>query len=398
MSVSDVVKVELAWGADPHAASPTWTSLQTEFQRISATTSARASVADSFAAGTCTVELLDHDRDYDPSYASSPYAGDFLWGTPLRVRVLQQPSTWITVWRGWATSFTPNPITGAPYTTITAVDGLGILSEQNLAEVAATGSGDQVDERVGDVLDLANWPAGSRDLDLCSPDLVATTRGRTALAELQAAALAEGGLIYHQPADHTLVLESRHALAFRTRLATSQASFGGTGELGIVDGSLRLAGVGDAFRNVVEVTNADGYTATEGTVTSTQIERTTAVSVNSTGTHQADALAEFLYDLWATEVPAPIAWATDAYLFSTAVNDDVAAVRLRDRVNVQRPGTAENTDVIVNAIGLDITPERVRFLFAAEPASVYDNLNGAGSWLVLNDATDGLLNTGELGY
>lgn len=398
--MSDQCKVEVAWGDDPYDTTQTWVDVSADVLRVEASTSTRSSEFDAFSAGTAQIVLQDFDRDYDPTYASSPYVNDFVWGTQVRVRSVSPAET---VWHGWVTRFQPAKATGRQTTTITAMDGLGLLAEWNIPVAAAAGEGDLPDGRIGDVADTANWPSGWRDLDASGSDLQSTTYSKTALALMIEAARSNAGLIYHCPHSGNLVYEHREAVATRTRTANVQASFGGVGELGIVDGSLELAAVGDGFRNIVKVTAAGGSTVkTAGSVTSTQAEKAVAVSVPLLYQSDAQTLADFWFDLFSQETAHPYRWSTMAYLGTDAVNANVLSVRCRDRVNVEwdlGPGGAENDDVLVNGIRHQIDAGRWLVSFTAEAAAPYDALDGPPtSWLLLDDVTKGQLNQEVLGY
>lgn len=392
MTALDKLTARVAFGDDPHTVSNTWHTL-TGVRRVVTTTSNRTRTSDSFVAGSAQITVDASDREYDPTYSSSTHAGDFKWGTP--VEVYDDSTRYL--FRGYAVRFTPKPGTFDSETVIDCVDGLGLLSEFALPGQAAAFAGDSGQTRMTRILDTVNWPTDDRELDAERSLMSSTVYGIKALSEIVRVGQSVGGLIYHSPHDNSIHFEGRHAVQTRSRMATSQATFG-TGGYGIIEGSLIVPGVGDGFRNIVRVATPDGVTHTAGSITATESER--AID-RSSSAQRVGSLPQFLLDLYGTETPAPGKWQVMAAIGSTSVDQAAAATRLRDRVTVAYdPAGAgtESFEVLVNSITHVATASDWTVTFTAEPAEPYDDLTAAGEWMEVGDATLGQVGTGKVGY
>lgn len=404
MSMGNHCAVQIAFGDDPYTASKTWTTVTADVRRLRATTSRRASDFDAFGAGSISIELDNRDRDYDPLYSGSPYVNDFKWGTPIRVLGHKGGFVFVTVWQGFARRFTPRYTSSTDSVTVVeGFDGLGLLAEASLTEIASAYAGDRVDTRIGRILDDAGWPSGDRDLDISGVTLQATTWGEPVLSALTAAAQADGGFVYYEPNQGVIRFEHRHAVQTVTRMASSQETFG-TGGVDILNGTLTVEGVGDLLRNVVHITREGGAQSSAGTLAATEaekaIDRTVAVEYDS----QAQTLADYLLDLYDTEIASPNRWAIlTASAGQAAGGAEFAGfdTRLRDRVTVayDPPGTGtESVGVFIDSVAHDIDQSRWITSYGATSVDQYDALSGSGSWLVIGDATQGKVGTGRVGY
>lgn len=398
MGAVDAVTVQIGFGFGAIDASPTWHTVPNSyvFSIPSAETSQRTRFADVFAPGAGVLVLDATDRVYDPSNPSSTHAGDFRWGTPVRLTA----NGGVVIWQGYAERWRPNPGTHLSTTTVTLADMLRLPADTGITGDLAAQS---TSVRIGAMLDEVGWPAGTRtfDADAALTELVALTDlDVTAQAVINDTARADGGFVYFDPNIGHFVLEARTAIAHNSRMGTSQRTFG-TGGTSIVEGSLRIAAVGDQYRNKVQITNAVGTRATVGTPAAGEADRLVRRSTQLT--EDPTALADYLLDLYDSNEVAPVEWQVDVALGG---NDlavaAVAATRLRDRVTVayDPAGTGSvSTEVLITGITHQVDATRWRATFSAEPAAAYDNLAGPpSSWLILDDATDGILDTNTLGY
>ena len=122
-------------------------------------------------AGTVTVELLNRARQWDPTANT-----DFYTGVPLRLTV-SNGSAMVPVFTGrvvdielqWR-SYGMDPVV-----TVTAADAVSVLSQMDLAAVAAVGAGETASERITRILDAAGWLVGDRDISGGGVALAATT-------------------------------------------------------------------------------------------------------------------------------------------------------------------------------------------------------------------------------
>lgn len=397
--VADHLTVEIAFGNKAHDASPTWTDVTTYLRAFDLPTSSRSADADAFSAGVGSITLAHEtlagvaDREMDPYYSSSTYAGDFLAGTPVRVR-----SSTATIWRGYVEEWAPAGDEYDGVTVVRCVDGLGLLADAEiLNETVLAYQRVSITDRLGIVLDEAGWPSGDRDIGGTSSVVEAgAVFGQNALAELVNAARSDGGFVYYEPSTHEIVFETRHGVAERSRMKTSQETFGGTG-LEYLSGSLRHAAAGRGYRNLAEVTLADGTTVTAGTLAAGEPTRRLARSTTLVSPNVAQALADFSIDA-ATEDPYPQGWRTRVAIGSTGMNLDVRDLRLRDRITVEwdpfGPGSTESHDVFVDSIRHTLTAGVWDVELECSPAAGYDSI-GATGWLVIGT---GLIGTGTIGY
>lgn len=122
-------------------------------------------------AGTVTVELLNRARQWDPTANT-----DFYTGVPLRLTV-SNGSAMVPVFTGrvvdielqWR-SYGMDPVV-----TVTAADAVSVLSQMDLAAVAAVGAGETASARITRILDAAGWLVGDRDISGGGVALAATT-------------------------------------------------------------------------------------------------------------------------------------------------------------------------------------------------------------------------------
>lgn len=97
------VTVEIAFGSDPGAASPTWTDV-TQYLKKFTVHRGRADELAAFSAGQVQMTLSNEDRRFDPTYAAGPYYPNVIPMRRIRIRV-----TWAgviyDVFNGYATNW-----------------------------------------------------------------------------------------------------------------------------------------------------------------------------------------------------------------------------------------------------------------------------------------------------
>lgn len=412
MAVDDHLQVQIAFGDDAFTASPTWVDVTSYVRSFDLHTSRRSPQVDTFQGGYGMIRLDGNDREMDPYYASSTYAGDFTYGTPVRVR-----SSTTIIWAGFAASWRPVTTSHDTVTELEVMDGISLAAEVQLTQAdSAALALESVNSRIGSVLDLMGWPSGKRDLANCDTLLRAGgDNGGTALQEMVMAALADGGFVFHDPNTDDIVFEGRNAIGNNPRRNTSQHTFG-AGNLTIADGTLTHAAIGRDFFNQVEVqivesfwttvTDPDTYGTWEasdwtfGSVEPPKRSYREVKIVNNAG----ESLATFLLAIGNTTDPYPIKWTTVAAIGSSAQNTGVRDVRLRDQATVQwdpvGPGGTVSVPVFIESIQHKLSPQNVwTATFEASPAGPYNELAGPPTdWLVLDDLTRGQLDNNDLGY
>ncbi len=85
-----LARVEIAFGVAPFNSTSldvatNWVDVSASCRSVKYKTSSASDRFSVFSAGSATVVLDDRDREFDPSYASSTYVGDFKRSTPVRV-------------------------------------------------------------------------------------------------------------------------------------------------------------------------------------------------------------------------------------------------------------------------------------------------------------------------
>ena len=166
------------------------------------TTRGRNALADQFQTGTLSMRIVDTNGDFNPQNVTGPYYGLL---TPMRK--VQISATYLgisyTLFSGFITAYnttTPKYVGDVVYTTITAVDGMRLLTNALITTVTGAVAGEDTGTRVGRVLDTIGWPASLRSIQTgqttCQADPGTT---RNALAACQTLQLTEYGAFYIDP-------------------------------------------------------------------------------------------------------------------------------------------------------------------------------------------------------
>jgi hypothetical protein len=210
----------------------------------------RSSLFSSFPAGQLNVEFNNHDRAFDPLFASSPFAGDIVPRREIRATTggAVVYSGWID---DWNYSYLPD---GDSVAEAIAYDATSIISGQTLA--AGTPVTELSGARVNDVLDQIAWSPTLRNIDAGQATLgTAVIQADTnAMSYLQQIASSEVGLVF---------VGKDGAVNFLDRAqgptSTSLVTFGGTG---IPFQSLEVLYGSDNLYNSVILGRTGGGTAT----------------------------------------------------------------------------------------------------------------------------------------
>jgi hypothetical protein len=210
----------------------------------------RSSLFSSFPAGQLNVEFNNHDRAFDPLYASSPFAGDIVPRREIRATTGSAVvySGWID---DWNFSYLPD---GDSVAEAIAYDATSIISGQTLA--AGTPVTELSGARVNDVLDQIAWSPTLRNIDTGQATLgtAAIAADTNAMSYLQQVATSEVGLVF---------VGKDGAINFVDRAqgptSASLVTFGGTG---IPFQSLEVLYGSDNLYNSVILGRTGGGTAT----------------------------------------------------------------------------------------------------------------------------------------
>lgn len=415
--------VRIAFGVDPW--NPLlefgYTDVTADVRSITWSTSNRSSEFDTFQAGKLVLVLDNRDGTYDPAYTSGTHFGDFRRSTVVRLDLTDLPPA-VTYTHGryfverWTVEYPENNADSVAV--VECIDLLGLCGNYYL-DLIVDGDGepdpsydnDTVAARLGRVLDDINVLAGFRNIGANGSNarLAPTTWGVNALEHMQRCVESQGGLLYCQR-DGVLTHDTIESLA-TTRQSTSQLTIAGSGAVEYMAGSLKLDAAGDNFRNVVRVSaarrttkNASGDTVQlSGTIYEVD-KRGSALEVPQAkqlidselrNDADAEALANFWAQLFATEVPFPnevTVFVAGPYSASSPygdVNGDVLALKLRDRVTITQnpPGTpgSRSWDCYIDGIHGRLDQQSLRLTFQLASADAYDdNLDAApstwGTW------------------
>ena len=261
-------------------------------------------------------------------------------------------------------------------------------------------TGDTTGERITRVLDLAGWPTADRDIDTGLSTLGPyTSADQTALAAAQQAEAAEAGAL-HQDPDGTIVFRDRHTTIEDFRSTVTQHAFSdATNDTAACHYSrLDLSYDADLIANVVDVTWSDGAVVVEDAASiATYTRQALTIDTGLSTAAEAQARGEWAAARFADPSVRPqsvtITPSADDSLWRAAL-----ATRLGDRVTARRHprlvGDPIDFDAIVESISHRITDgiNQWETTFGLSPAPIDEG------WLILDDAADGLLDTGRLAF
>jgi len=162
---------------------------------------------DRFSAGALSVSFNNTNRDFDPLYTSSPYAGNIVPRREVRVKA-DGVTQYVGTVTDWNLAYDES---GQSIAQLEAADGLTFLAQQVLT--AGTATEQKSGARVSAVLDMASvdWPSDERDIATGASTLGTDTFAGNALTYLQKVELSEGGLFF---------IDKQGRVAFKDRLST----------------------------------------------------------------------------------------------------------------------------------------------------------------------------------
>lgn len=358
---------------------------------------------DEFGIGDCQVELNNQARKYDPTNTSSIYYGNI---APMRQVYVTAVLNGVDypVWRGyierWIVDYA-NP--NLPLAGIDGADAFLLLSRAQMAEVAASFSGDLAGARFSRVLDLAevSFPAGSRSIATGKTTFGASTlaeEGGNPLRYLQKATQSEGGAFYVSKTG-VLTFEERN-----TTFGSSVATFSDDGAAG----SIRYLTIdqstdSDLLYNRVVCAGTTGTEQIAQDIAS-QVDNSTVSTLDRTGQlASSDNLmleqAQWLAFQYGTPETRLRQVEVAVHSLSDARKADLLALELTDRVTVVRTPTGGGSPATISqqaiVVGID-----------------HDISDGGKSWIVtvtfqagsrivpfiLDDPVFGLLDSSPLAY
>jgi hypothetical protein len=166
------------------------------------TTRGRNAAADQFQAGTLTMRIVDQSGDFNPQNSQSPYYNLL---TPMRKVQITATygSTTYPIFSGYITGYntvTPKNVGEVVYTTITAIDGMRLLSNALVTTITGAVAGEDTGTRIGRILDQVGWPTSLRSIQTGNTTCQADPGSqRSALTAIQTVQTTEYGAFYIDP-------------------------------------------------------------------------------------------------------------------------------------------------------------------------------------------------------
>lgn len=167
------------------------------------TSRGRNASADQFQAGTLTMRIVDQNGDFNPqNNKSSPYYNLL---TPMRKVQITATygSTTYPLFSGYITGYntaTPKNVGEVVYTTITAIDGMRLLSNALVTTITGAVAGEDTGTRIGRILDQVGWPTSLRSIQTGNTTCQADPGSqRSALTAIQTVQTTEYGAFYIDP-------------------------------------------------------------------------------------------------------------------------------------------------------------------------------------------------------
>ena len=367
-----------------------------------------------YQGATASAVLKNGDGRFDPDNAAGPYVvggvSSIRAMIPLRIRAVFGGTEYF-LFSGFADSWQDDGQNYAGHyaeTTVSASDGMKILEGTNLAPLPSpAGDGELSGARVNRILDAAGWFTDHRSIADGDSEMQGTSLGDTALNLLQLTSDSELGELYVNGAG-TLVFRNRNAILSESRSTTVQAVFGdqpGTVDPAGAEGPYSQAGRANddtTLANDIQVTVAGG----------TMQEAQDAASIATylfprTWTQDGILLQSdtegMYYAQWVLHVSSSAEDRFDTLVISPRRDPgnlfpQVLGREIGDRIQIwRRPpgvGSPVTKDCFVRGIQhvIDVGAGQWVTTWTLQSASRY------GSFLVLNDATLGKLNSNSVAF
>lgn len=341
---------------------------------------------DVFDTGRTTIRLNNDQRDFDPNYPLSPYAGNIVPRRPVRITTDGERVFTGTI-DDWNFDYQPG---GASLAEIVASDDFTVLNGQSLEPGTATPQ--LTGARVSAVLDMptVDWPADRRNIDTGRSFLGADTFDGNVLEYLQDVEVSEQGQLFMSKTG-VLTFRDRFDATPRTESLITFADDG----TGIPYTRVNVNYGTELLFNQVEVTSAAGTATASNEFSQTQYgisskEVTTLVDSQE----QLDLLADYFVQKFASPEYRFSGVSMNLDTMTPTHLDSVLALELGDVVLVKF--TPNNVgDPITQygqVIALDHNIEGTRH-------DMTIGLSGLDwTFLVLDDAVFGTMGNNYLGF
>lgn len=283
-------------------------------------------------------------------------------------------------------------------------NGTAITSTRVAAHAAAalTGwAGDTTGTRVSRFLDAIGWPATLRDIQTGISTLGAASWsvGTSALSALQNWADTETGLFFISR-DGKIVWKSRHSPLLDTEATTSQATFSDTGTIKYDIDEFELKRDDTLIRNPVTAQRANGVivTVSDAALIEKYGERSwTAPTTEDNSDATVRDRAVWLLRRFKERATRLRSMRITPRRDPSVLWPQVLGREIGDRITVSRKplqlNASVSVDQIIEGVAHQFSPQSWRTTFVAAPVDP-----NVGSYLILDDASTGLLDTGLLAY
>lgn len=180
--------------------------------------------------GTCTIQFLDFNGDWNPANTTGPYYGEI---KPMRQVTVHTDylGTHYALFAGYISSWDYNWADASvdyAIVTLQCVDGFRLMQLANIDNVAGAATGDLPGERINQILDAIDWPAGQRLIDDGDTELENDPGGfRPTLSAIQTIQNSDLGAFFMDQ-DGKAVYYSRDTLSIKASGTATEFSDDGT--------------------------------------------------------------------------------------------------------------------------------------------------------------------------
>ena len=342
-------------------------------------------------AGTATVVVDNSDRDFDPQYPSSPYAGNIVPGKRIRISAAGQP-IFDGLIEDWNYSYSRRRAAEA---VITATDALGVLARKSFLEHTTTAA-QTASQRINAELNRAEvgFPA-NRDISggfsVLQGDLV--TWGSNVLNYLQLVARSDLGALF-AARDGVLTFRDRRS----TLNPTPAVTFSDTDDTAVDIDDIEIAYGSELLANRVQVDREGGIeqTSTDQDSIDAYGVRTLSLGgllVNSDA--QSADIADYLLGIYKQPEYRFERIVSDSHLLEGAQRAAVVGLELQDVVAVEFTPSAFGDQVVKAAIVLGVEH---RISQDAHEVTLHLGSADETSYLILDDPIFGQLDNNVLAF
>jgi hypothetical protein len=301
-------------------------------------------------AGRATIVLDNSDRDFDPEYASSPFAGNIVPGKRIRISAAGQ-AIFDGLIEDWNFTYSKQRSARA---TVTAVDALGTLARKAFTQHTTT-AGQTASQRINAALDRSEVRFGSnRDItggrSTLQSDLV--TWGSNVLNYLQLVARSDLGVLF---------AARNGVLTFRDRISTLNstpvARFDDVDPDTIDIDDIEVVYGSEQLFNLVQVDRENGVVQSAFDVDSINAYGVRGLSIGQLlvdSNAQSKNIAEYLLGIYRQPEYRFDRLVSDSHLLAEAQRAAVVGIELQDVVEVAWTPSGFGTQVDKTAVVLGL--------------------------------------------